>query len=113
MQKVKAQLSSSDKAAFAFQDGDVELAETVSRARFESWIGDELQAIEQAVDRLLQSTGVAAQDVDKVFLTGGSSFVPAVRRVFSSRFGDAKIQTGGEFTSVARGLALRALDEVR
>jgi hypothetical chaperone protein len=113
VQKVKAQLSSNDKAAFAFHDGDVELSETVSRARFESWISDELQAIEHAVDRLLKSTGVAAQDVDKVFLTGGSSFVPAVRRVFSSRFGEAKIQTGGEFTSVARGLALRALDEVR
>ena len=110
VQKVKAQLSSSDKAAFSFQDGDVELSEMVSRARFESWISDELQAIEQAVDRLLKSGGVPAQDVDKVFLTGGSSFVPAVRRVFSSRFGDAKIQTGGEFTSVARGLALRALD---
>jgi hypothetical chaperone protein len=110
VQKVKAQLSGNEKAAFAFQDGDVELSETVSRARFESWIGDELQAIEQAVDRLLQATGVSPQDVDKVFLTGGSSFVPAVRRVFSSRFGDAKIQTGGEFTSVARGLALRALD---
>jgi hypothetical chaperone protein len=48
--------------------------------------------------------------VDKVFLTGGSSFVPAVRRIFSSRFGESKIETGGEFTSVARGLALRALD---
>ena len=43
-----------------------------------------------------------------VFLTGGSSFVPAVRRIFESRFGDAKIRTGNEFTSVARGLALEA-----
>jgi hypothetical chaperone protein len=43
-----------------------------------------------------------------VFLTGGSSFVPAVRRIFENRFGVSKIRTGDEFTSVARGLALRA-----
>ena len=39
-------------------------------------------------------------------LTGGSSFVPAVRRIFDMRFGRERIRTGNEFTSVARGLAL-------
>jgi hypothetical chaperone protein len=42
-----------------------------------------------------------------VFLTGGSSFVPAVRRIFESRFGADRIRAGNEFTSVARGLALK------
>jgi hypothetical chaperone protein len=46
--------------------------------------------------------------VDRVFLTGGSSLVPAVRRIFEDRFGAERVQTGDEFTSVARGLALRA-----
>jgi hypothetical chaperone protein len=45
-----------------------------------------------------------------IFLTGGSSFVPAVRRIFETRFGAARIRAGNEFTSVARGLALKALD---
>jgi hypothetical chaperone protein len=45
-----------------------------------------------------------------VFLTGGSSFVPAVRRIFTARFGAEKIRTGDEFTSVARGLALKSLE---
>jgi hypothetical chaperone protein len=110
VQQVKAKLSSETKAEFQFADGDVEMREEVSRARFESWIGEELAAIENGVDQLLKTTGANPADVDKVFLTGGSSFVPAVRRIFSARFGDAKIQTGGEFTSVARGLALRARD---
>jgi hypothetical chaperone protein len=113
VQQLKARLSTEERAEFKFEDGDVELREQVSRARFESWIGEELTAIEAGVDHLLKSTGTVAAEVDKVFLTGGSSFVPAVRRIFSSRFGDAKIETGGEFTSVARGLALRALDMAR
>ena len=110
VQHLKALLSSEDKAEFRFEDGDVELREVVSRTRFESWISEELSAIETGVNQLLKSTGAAPSAVDKVFLTGGSSFVPSVRRIFTSRFGEAKIQTGGEFTSVARGLALRARD---
>ena len=44
----------------------------------------------------------------RVFLTGGTSFVPAVRRIFESRFTAQRVVPGNEFTSVARGLALRA-----
>jgi hypothetical chaperone protein len=45
-----------------------------------------------------------------VFLTGGSSFVPAVKKIFEARFGEKRIRGGNEFTSVARGLALKAMD---
>ena len=43
-----------------------------------------------------------------MFLTGGSSFVPAVRQIFLRRFGQDAIETGGEFESIATGLALIA-----
>ena len=56
----------------------------------------------------LAGSGVRPGEVDRVFLTGGSSFVPAVRRIFATRFGEDRIQTGNEFTSVAHGLSLRA-----
>ena len=64
--------------------------------------------IETCVDTLLKSCGIHARDVDMVFLTGGTSFVPAVRRIFDARFGPERIKTGNEFTSVAMGLALKA-----
>jgi hypothetical chaperone protein len=60
------------------------------------------------VDRLLGRARVPAAAVDRVFLTGGSSLVPAVRRLFEERFGAEKLRSGGELTSVASGLALRA-----
>jgi hypothetical chaperone protein len=41
-----------------------------------------------------------------VFLTGGTAFVPAVRRLFAERFGAGRMAGGGEFVSVAEGLAL-------
>ncbi len=41
-----------------------------------------------------------------MFLTGGTAFVPAVRRLFEDRFGADRLAGGGEFVSVAEGLAL-------
>lgn len=114
VQKVKYELSQNDSADFTFRDGapgasTVELRIPVTRSQFESWIAEELAAIEHSVDALLKSTGVVPRDVDRVFLTGGSSFVPAVRRIFARRFGEDRIRSGNEFTSVAQGLALRGL----
>jgi hypothetical chaperone protein len=108
VQRVKCALSESDRADFSFIDGRVKIAARVTRREFEKWIAEELHAVESAIDRLMKATGVAATQVDAVFLTGGTSFVPAVRHIFDTRFGASKIRTGNEFTSVARGLALRA-----
>ncbi len=110
VQRVKVTLSHEEKSAFRFQDGDLELDAEVTRGMFEDWISEELLEIRQRVEALLSKAGVDARDVDKVFLTGGSSFVPSVRRIFEARFGAQKIRTGDEFTSVARGLALRAAE---
>ena len=109
VQRVKVTLSHAERSVFRFVDGDVELEEEVTRLQFNDWIAQELLEISEHVDRLLSKTGVSAKDVDMVFLTGGSSFVPAVRKIFERRFGVAKIRTGDEFTSVARGLALRSI----
>ena len=109
VQRVKTTLSHAERSVFRFSDGDLELEEEVRRAEFEEWIAEELAAIEQSVDALLAKSGAHAKDIDRVFLTGGSSFVPAVRRIFETRFGAERICTGDEFTSVARGLAVKSL----
>jgi hypothetical chaperone protein len=108
VQKVKSDLSNATDATFQFSDGFVDLAAAVKRETFEEWISEELEKIAVCVDSLLTSSGVLPKDVDMVFLTGGSSFVPAVRRIFETRFGKQRIRGGNEFTSVARGLALKA-----
>ena len=84
----------------------------VTRREFESWIENDLQAIEDSIDDLLNGAGIQSQSVDRVFLTGGSSFVPAVRRIFERRFGTDRMRSGNEFTSVAHGLALRAAESL-
>jgi hypothetical chaperone protein len=108
VQKVKCDLSAAQTAEFRFATGGIDIHATVDRRSFERWIAEELEKISVCIDSLLAGAGVQAKDVDMVFLTGGSSFVPAVRRIFTSRFGAERIRSGNEFTSVARGLVLRA-----
>jgi hypothetical chaperone protein len=110
VQRLKVELSREQVGTFRFRDGSMEIEAQVARRDFEGWIAPELQAIEGSVDGLLASTGIGAGEIDRVFLTGGTSFVPAVRAIFEQRFGAERVRTGDEFTSVARGLALRGLE---
>ena len=108
VQAMKSDLSMKDAARFVLSDGGTEIDTVAQRAWFEKWIADELAKIEGCVDSLLRDSNVLPADVDMVFLTGGSSLVPAVRRIFERCFGADRIRAGSEFTSVAQGLALKA-----
>jgi hypothetical chaperone protein len=107
---VKAALSGADAAELHFAHGDIAIAATVTRAAFERWIAPDLARIGATVDRALEDAGLAAGAVDRVFLTGGTSLVPAVRALFTQRFGTGRVSAGGEFISVAEGLALIGRD---
>jgi hypothetical chaperone protein len=110
-EETKRALSGGDAARFRIAHDLLEVDAEVRRADFEAWIAPELAAIAGCVDGLLARSGVAPAAVDRVFLTGGSSLVPAVRRIFAERFGAERIRAGDEFTSVASGLALCAAEE--
>jgi hypothetical chaperone protein len=104
--QVKRELSKAEEAQFSFAGGGVEINVAVRRRDFEQWIADDLRRIEAAMDTALVKAGLEADAVDRVFLTGGSSLIPAIRALFQRRFGEERIATGGELTSIAYGLAL-------
>jgi hypothetical chaperone protein len=106
----KISLSSAESTRFSLKLGRLEIDERITRDDFERWIADDIARIEQTVDQLLVGEGIDVGDVDSVFLTGGSSFIPAVRRIFAARFGDERLAEGQNFLSVAYGLALIGLE---
>ena len=105
---VKRALSSEPEAEFVFDAPGLTIEAQVERRDFESWIAEDLQRIALTVDAALDRAGVAPDEIDHVFLTGGSSQIPAVRRLFEQRFGDRRIARGNELTSIAHGLGLMA-----
>ena len=107
---VKAALSSAETAVLRFRHADFAIEETIARADFESWIAGDVARIAATVDVALAEAGVGEAVIDRVFLTGGTSLVPAVRGLFLRRFGAERVTGGGEFVSVAEGLALIGRD---
>ena len=108
---VKMQLSQAEEGTLSFRAAGVDIERTIKRADFESWIAPELARISACVDEALAGAGLAEADIDRVFLTGGSSFVPAVRQQFERRFGAARVETGDQLVSIAYGLALIARED--
>jgi len=102
----KVRLSSRDRDRVELAAIELDLEAT--RAGFEDWISEDLVAIDGVLDDVLARAGVAAGDIDRVFATGGTSLVPAVRDRLAARFGAGKLVGGDELTSVAWGLAARA-----
>jgi hypothetical chaperone protein len=102
----KVRLSKRDRDRVALDEIELDLA--VTRTSFEGWLADDLAAIDRVLEDVLARAGVAANDVDRVFATGGTSLVPVVRERLAARFGADKLVGGEELTSVAWGLAARA-----
>ncbi|MDF0543187.1 Hsp70 family protein [Sphingobium sp. H39-3-25] len=109
--RLKRELSQAERAHFHFAAEGLEIEADVSRADFEAWIADDIARIEATVDRALAKADVAPDEIDRVFLTGGSSLIPAIRAIFDRRFGAERIATGNELTSIAHGLALIGQEE--
>jgi hypothetical chaperone protein len=109
----KIALSAADETVLRFAQMGVAIERPIRRAEFEGWIAADVVAIETALDRALAEAGVATGAIEAVFMTGGTSHVPAVRSLFDRRFGPGKVHVGDAFRSVASGLALLALDRAR
>lgn len=104
--KVRLSHEDTDRVALA----ELALDLPVTRGDFDTWIAEDLAAIDRVLDQMLAKANVAVGDVDRVFATGGSSLVPAVRGALAAKFGVDKVVGGEELTSVAWGLAARARD---
>jgi hypothetical chaperone protein len=109
VESAKFALTGRESAIFVFDDPPVAIDANVTREQFEAWIAREIHRIAECVERLFRRSGVSFKEVDSIFMTGGTSLVPAVKKLFTERFGAERMKAGEELTSVAKGLALEAL----
>lgn len=106
----KAALSREARTTLDFAHAGFRVQAGITREAFEGWIAPDLARLDAGVTAALAAAALPEAAVDRVFLTGGTSLVPAVRRLFETRFGAERVVAGGEFVSVAEGLALMARD---
>lgn len=99
----KAELSSAEEAILDIPELDIEIRMT--RRQFENMIARSLAEVQESLETTLVSAGIGADAVDIVLCTGGSSLIPAVRRILEDHF-PGKVVEHDPFTSVAAGLAI-------
>ena len=79
-----------------------------TRKDFDRAIADQVERVVRTVRTLLDDSGVEAMAINTIFLTGGSSMVPALRQAILALFPDAQIAETDLLGSVGIGLALDA-----
>ncbi|NMO20621.1 Hsp70 family protein [Pyxidicoccus fallax] len=103
IEAAKVQLSKVEQTTLDFEEARISLHEPITRAEFEEFSKPLLDELEQCTEGLL-ARHPEAEHIDAVFLTGGSSQIPAVRQLYVRRFGEERVRTADAFTSVAEGL---------
>ncbi|CCK82220.1 Hsp70 family protein [Desulfobacula toluolica] len=106
IEKAKCELSDKEGSRVYFNDYDICIDELLSRDEFESMISEKVSAVNACIDSTLKEANLSSSDIDVVFLTGGSSYIPMIRELFEKKVGKDKIRSADAFTSVAYGLGL-------
>jgi hypothetical chaperone protein len=99
-------LTDHDSTEIQFEEGGIDLNETITITDFEQQIIDKnLQKIEHYLLTFLAQQHIQLSDIQTVFLTGGTSYIRPLQQIFHRLFGSEKIKSGDNFNSVAIGLA--------
>jgi hypothetical chaperone protein len=82
--------------------------EKISRQLFNKVIEEHTHKIKKTLDETMVMAGVEYEQIDKVFLTGGSTMVPAVKEIYGELFGEERLIHTDVLSSVGYGLAIYA-----
>jgi len=106
IERAKIALTQQNTGTFAFNKQGIVIEEHIDIQDFEQKIiHAEVAKINAYLTTFLQQQLPKHKAVDTVFLTGGTSMVRAIKRLFDQNFGKEKVKSGDNFTSVAKGLA--------
>lgn len=84
------------------------LERTLSRAKFEELIGDLLRRVREPVQQALRDAKLSAGDINEVILVGGSTRVPAVKRIVKDLTNKEPNESVNPDEAVALGAAIQA-----
>lgn len=108
IERAKSALSAAERTTVQFHRHRIDIDEPLERTELEELIAADLASIETRMHGVLQSADLSPDQIESVFLTGGSAQIPAVRRLFAAAFGEEKLRAHDYLTSVAYGLGLSA-----
>jgi hypothetical chaperone protein len=106
IEQAKIALTDADEAAIAVPY-DI-ASPRLTRRAFDQTIAQAVQRVAATVSATIEDAGLGAGDITAVFLTGGSTAIPAARQAILQLVPQARVVDGDRFGSVGMGLALEA-----
>lgn len=108
VEESKIALSEQDARPIDLSRIEPGLLAELTRPLFENAIEPLLERIRASLTQLLADADIAADQVDTLFFTGGSSGVPALRHSVAAMLPKARSVEGNTFGSIGSGLAIEA-----
>jgi hypothetical chaperone protein len=113
VEEAKITLCSAEQATLQLSHLEAGLSATFERAAFEQAITPLVDKIGATVSTLLLDAGLAADQVDTLYFTGGASGVPWLRQRIAALLPRARQVEGNRFGSIGCGLAIEAAKRYR
>lgn len=106
-----AKISLTDEAAVSaqmdFVEGGLEI--NIERPDFDQAIDGRVQTMMKGIDECLSQSGVSADDIEVIILTGGTTEVPFVKNTICAAFPNATLSDENKLSSVGLGLGYDSL----
>ncbi|HEY8162481.1 MAG TPA: Hsp70 family protein [Methylocystis sp.] len=108
VERAKIDLSDAQQAVIDLAEIEPGFAVEATAKALNEAIADQLGALSRTLAETLAASGLSGERIDAVFLTGGSTAIPAVRSAVTGQTPGAKIVEGDMFGAVGLGLGLDA-----
>jgi len=105
----KIELANKTKSLLELEFIEPEFQLDCRREEFNASTKLEVETIAKTIRESLLAALVSSQQISSVFLTGGTTGLPSVRKVVADVFPESQIVEGNRFGSVATGLTLDAM----
>ncbi|WP_432714034.1 Hsp70 family protein [Pedobacter sp.] len=105
IEETKIGLSKKDVTPFSYANMGIAIQEDITIDQYNEIIHKDIQKISTYLDEFMEKNNIRADEIDSLFLTGGTSLVRAIQHLFKRKFPNVKVNTGDNFTSVSKGLA--------
>lgn len=104
----KIKLSNNDSIIQNLDFIENNLQTTITKQDLETSLNDDLESINKTINECLKQANINKNQINSVFLTGGSSQMQLVKQYISSLFPNTRIDNKDSLSSVGTGLVLHA-----
>lgn len=105
IEKTKIELSDSPVSNFEYSNLGIEIDEQIKLDQYNAIIEKDVLKIEAYLNQFMALHHINPEEIDCLFLTGGTSMVSAIQQLFKRKFPHIPLNSGDNFKSVAKGLA--------